>query len=287
MLIRFGVLLLWLAHFLPARLIGAIGGALGTIVYTLGRTRTTDTNLAACFPDLSERERKRLARRHYRALGRSVLELGILWWSSAQRIEKLVRMEGQEHFAVRDVRPVILLAPHLVGVDTGSARLAMQYEAAAIYTRQKNPLLDKLMLKGRTRFGRVRMIARQEGLRPAVKALKQRLPLYILPDMDFREKGSIFVPFFGVAAATVPVVSRLAKMTGACVVPVVTRQLPGRGYVVRFYPAWENFPTEDIQADTERMNAFIEERVREMPEQYFWVHKRFRTRPPGENTKFY
>jgi Kdo2-lipid IVA lauroyltransferase/acyltransferase len=286
-MLRIGLGILWLVHFLPLRAIRAIGAALGSILYTFGRTATTDTNLALCFPDLSATERKRLARRHYRALGRSVMELGVLWWSSAQRIKGFVRLEGREYLAAYAGRPAIVLAPHFVGVDMGSLRLTMEFSGAAIYSQQKAPLLDRLMLRGRTRFSPTRMISRQAGLRPAIRALREGLPLYLLPDMDMGRKESLFVPFLGVTAATIPIVPRLAKLTGAAVVPVVAKQLPEGGYLITLYPAWENYPTDDLVADTRRINEFIEARVREMPEQYFWIHKRFRTRPPGENRKLY
>jgi KDO2-lipid IV(A) lauroyltransferase len=124
-------------------------------------------------------------------------------------------------------------------------------------------------------------------VRSVVKALRRGLPFYYLPDMDFGSRDSIFVPFFGVPAATVTGLSRIARLAGATVVPAVTRQLPGAaGYVLTFYPAWRDFPSHDVERDTRRMNAFIEERVLEMPEQYYWLHKRFKTRPPGD-AKFY
>jgi KDO2-lipid IV(A) lauroyltransferase len=126
------------------------------------------------------------------------------------------------------------------------------------------------------------LVSRQDGIRPLVRVMREGLPFYYLPDMDFGPRDSVFVPFFGVPTATITGLSRIARLAGAAIVPVATRQLPGgRGYVVQFYPAWENFPTDDPQADARRMNAFIEERVREMPEQYHWLHKRFKTRPPG------
>ena len=131
------------------------------------------------------------------------------------------------------------------------------------------------------------LFSRQEGIRPIVRTLREGLPFYYLPDMDFGERDSIFVPFFGVSAATITGLSRLASVAGAVVVPAVTRQLPGAGgYVFRFYPAWTDFPGASVEEDTRRMNAFIEERVLEMPEQYFWLHKRFKTRPAGE-PRFY
>jgi KDO2-lipid IV(A) lauroyltransferase len=131
------------------------------------------------------------------------------------------------------------------------------------------------------------LFSRQDGIRPVVRAVRSGLPLYYLPDMDLGSRDSVFVPFFGVPAATVTGLSRIARLAGAVVVPAVTRQLPGAGgYVLKFYPAWTDFPTDDLAADVRRMNEFIEERVREMPDQYFWLHKRFKTRPPGEE-KFY
>jgi len=143
--------------------------------------------------------------------------------------------------------------------------------------------LNRRLLKGRTRFGNQRLFSRQEGVRPALAALKEGLPFYYLPDQDYGPRDAVFVPFFGVSAATITGLSRLAKLADAQVVPCVTRMLPGgTGYELTCYPAWENFPTDDVLADTRRMNAFVEERVREMPEQYFWVHKRFKTRPAGE-----
>lgn len=285
MLTRIGISLLWLLHLLPFPVIAAIGQGLGALVYAAGQGRTTRINLNLCFPHLSEAERRRIARRHFRALGQSALALGILWWGSKERIQRLVKVENIEYalpYAERK-QALICFTPHFVGLDFGGVRLSTEYRGAAVYSRQRNAFLDRLLKRARTRFGLTQVFARQDSLRPALRALKSGIPLYLLPDGDFGASESIFVPFFNVPAATVPVLSRFAQLTGAAVVPCVTEQLPGaRGYVVRFYPAWENFPSEDVAADTRRMNSFIEERALEMPEQYFWIHKRFRTRPPGE-----
>jgi Kdo2-lipid IVA lauroyltransferase/acyltransferase len=144
-------------------------------------------------------------------------------------------------------------------------------------------VVNAVLLAGRTRFGRQRALARQQGVRAGLAAIKEHLPFYYLPDMDYGPRDSVFVPFFGVPAATVTGLARLARLARARVVPCVTRMLPGgAGYEVRCFAAWDDFPGDDPVADTRRMNAFIEERVREMPEQYFWTHKRFKTRPPGE-----
>ena len=224
---------------------------------------------------------------HFAYLGESVLALGLLWWAPAARIARLVQVEGAENYVpFREKTPVIAFAPHFVGVELGTIRLALDYDAAAIYSRQKDPYLNELLLKSRTRFKPIVMIAKQDGLRGALRALRQGLTLYVLPDMDMGREDSVFAPFFGIPAATVPVLSRLAAISGAVVIPAITRRRPdGKGYIVKIYPAWENFPTKDHIADTRRMNEFVEARVREIPEQYFWVHKRFRTRPDGASAK--
>ncbi len=283
-MVRAAIFAVWLLHFLPLTLLNPLGQGLGWLFYLFGRERrqVARINVGLCFPGLSEPERERLVRRHFRAFGRSFLERGILWWSSAARIRRLVRIEGREHWEAVRGRPVIWFAPHFVGLDMGGSRLALEANAASMYSAQKNPVFDRLLLRGRTRFNEQRLFSRQDGVREVVKVIRQGVPFYYLPDMDFGPRDSIFVPFCGVPAATITGLSRLARMGRAVVVPVVTRQLPGgRGYVLRFYPAWQDFPTDDVEADTRRMNAFIEERVRELPEQYFWLHKRFKTRPPG------
>ncbi|MEK6663559.1 MAG: lipid A biosynthesis acyltransferase [Pseudomonadota bacterium] len=284
-MIRVAIFCLWLLHFLPLLLLNPLGQGVGLLFYVLGRERreVARTNLRLCFPELSEPERERCVRQHFRAFGRSVLERGYLWWSSAARLKHLVRIEGETHWQAVRGKPVILLAPHFVGLDMGGSRLSIDVQVASMYSKQKNPLLDRLLLQGRRRFNTPRLFSRQDSVRSVVKAVRDGMPFYYLPDMDFGARDSIFVPFFGVLAATITGVSRLARLADARVVPAVTRQLPGgQGYVLTFYPAWENFPSEDVAADTRRVNAFIEERVLEMPEQYYWLHKRFKTRPAGE-----
>jgi Kdo2-lipid IVA lauroyltransferase/acyltransferase len=222
------------------------------------------------------------------ALTRSMLERGILWWSSAGAVRRLVRLEGEEHWQAVAGRPIIVLAPHFVGCEMGGIRIHLDHPMATMYVKQRNAAIEAILLHGRTRFNEARVYSRQDGIRPIVRALRSGLPLFYLPDMDLGARDAVFVPFFGVQAATVTALSRLAAISGAVVVPCVTRQLPGaQGYVARLYPAWEDFPGSDPAADARRMNAFIEERVLEMPEQYYWVHKRFKTRPPEKREKLY
>jgi len=289
MLTRAALGLVWLLRLLPLALLAPLGRGLGFLLYLLGRERRMVVlkNLGLCFPKWSEAQRRSIARLHFQAFGRSLVEHGILWWSSRERVQRLVRIEGIEHWQEVAGRPVIWFAPHFIGLDMGGVRLSAEHRAVSVYSRQKDPAFDEVLYHGRTRFVMPDLYSRQQGVRSVIKAMRRGLPFYYLPDMDFGGRDSIFVPFFGVPTATITGLSRIARLAGAAVVPAVTRQLPGAaGYVLTFYPAWENFPTEDVEADTRRMNAFIEERVLEMPEQYFWLHKRFKTRPPGE-AKYY
>jgi KDO2-lipid IV(A) lauroyltransferase len=284
-MIRLGLALIWLLHFLPLAVLARLGAALGALLHALARARrkVVLTNLRLCFPELQDEERRQLARNHFRAFGRSLLEHGILWWGSNEDVCALVRVDGLEHWRGITDKPVILLAPHFVGLDMGGIRLATEFRLNSVYSRQKSAAADAIFIHGRTRFGQTTLFARQDGIRPMIRSLKSGESFYYLPDMDLGARDSVFAPFFGVPAATITGLSRIAGLAGAVIVPCVTRQLPGSaGYVVKLYPAWREFPSGDLEADARRMNAFIEERVREMPEQYYWLHKRFKTRPAGE-----
>jgi KDO2-lipid IV(A) lauroyltransferase len=284
---------MWLVHFLPLAIIAAIGNLVGVFAYWLipERRMVTRTNLRLCFPALDENGREKLARRHMRAFCRSFIERGILWWGSKERIRDMVRIEGLEHLQAVQGKPVIVFAPHFVGLDATLSRLTIDHKVAVMYSRQKDPLFDLHLYRGRSRFG-ANVFPRQGAIRKTLRAIKAGELYYYLPDLDHGPDGTVFVPFFGVPAATVTGLAYIARSTGAVVLPCVTRMLPGGGgYVARLYPAWADFPSpgktaaEDV-ADARRMLAFIEERVLEMPEQYFWLHKRFKTRPPGE-PRFY
>ena len=282
---RLGVFLLWLLHFLPFRALVWIGNAIGLLLYTLAaeRRRVSTINLQLCLPELSDAQRTRLVREHFKMFARGLIERSILWWSSGARIRGLIRVEGAEHFDAVKGTPVILLTPHFVGMDVGGQWVAQHADTVCMYSNQKNLYLTELLLKKRARFGNQRLYSRQQGLRPILRGMREGMPFIYPPDQDRGIKDGAFIPFFGVPAATITSLPRIAQMTGAVVVPSITRLLPGAaGYVLTFYPAWENYPTGDDIADTCRMNEFIEQRVREMPEQYFWLHKRFKTRPEGE-----
>ena len=291
MLTRLGVFIFWLIHFLPFRIIVAVGNGVGALLYPLAneRRRVADINLRLCFPQISDEARAKLIHEHFKMFARGLFERSILWWASAERINSLIRIEGVEHFEAVKGQPMILLTPHFVGMDVGGQWIAQQVDTVCMYSKQKNLYLTDLLLRKRGRFRHQYLYSRQEGLRPILKGMRKGLPFIYPPDQDQGVRDGAFIPFFGVPAATMTSVPRIAKSTGAKVVPSITRVLPGgEGYVLTFYPAWENYPSGDDIADTRRMNAFIEDRVREMPEQYSWLHKRFKTRPEGEERqRFY
>jgi KDO2-lipid IV(A) lauroyltransferase len=274
---------MWLLHWLPLPLLAALGRGLGLLLYVLvgERRHVTLTNLGLCFPDLSPAEKSALARRHFMAFGRSFLELGLWWHASPERIRRLVRLDGGEKLVAYRDKPVILLVPHFVGIDAGWIRLALEHGLVAIYTHQKNRVFEAAMNDGRLRFGNCALASRQEGTRRALKAMKGGRFFHYSPDMDYGPKESVFVPFFGVQTATITGLARLAKLTGATVIPVVTRMTSG-GYVATVGEPWVDFPGADELADARRLNAFIEAEALKSPEQYYWLHKRFKTRPPGE-----
>lgn len=288
---RLGLGLLWLLHWLPLTWLGRVGNGFGHLLYWLAvpRRRVVLTNLRLCFPEMPEAERVALAKKHIKALARSLLERGILWWAPEARIRTMVRIEGRERLdgLLAGGTPVILLCPHFLALDWAGAAIIMDYRIVSIYSRQKNPLVDAMLYHGRTRFIKPALLSRQEGLRSVVRELKRGLPFYYLPDMDFGPQDAVFVPFFGVAAATITALPRLARLTGAVVLPAIARADPdGRGFSVTFEEPWDTYPTGDLDEDVRRMNAYIESVVKTMPEQYYWVHKRFKTRPPGEKALY-
>ncbi len=288
---RLAIALFWLLHWLPLSVLAPLGQAFGLLLYVLvwPRRRIVHINLGLCFPELDARARRVLARRHFAAMGRSMLERGLAWWASPARLRRLVRIEGLEWLqALREAgKPVILLTPHFIGLDMAGTRLSMEGDFVSVYARQSNKVFDYWLHHGRSRFNDQLLLDRSAGVRASVKAMRAGRPLYYLPDLDYGRKESIFVPFFGVPAATITGLPRLARLAGAVVMPCVVRMLPGSaGYVLELGEPWADYPSEDVEADTLRMNRWLEGVVRTMPEQYYWVHRRFKTRPEGE-ARFY
>ena len=246
------------------------------------RRHVTLTNLRLCFPELSEAERMKLARRVYVRLARAAIDHGTLWTASADEIRRFVRFEGLEHL-LEGEGPTIVVAPHFAGLDAAGIALNTYVRGVSLYQKQSNPVWDKAVLEGRLRFSNPVLIARskESDLRPVIRAMREGLPFYYLPDMDHGRKHSIFVPFFGQQAATLPMVSRLAKVTRARVLWCIAT-MTDEGYEVIITPAWKDFPTADVEADTRRVNEELEQWIRRFPDQYLWVHRRFKSRPEGE-----
>ena len=278
---------LWLFHWLPLPIQAACGRALGRLGWHLvrSRRRVALRNLELCLPELSTAERVRLAKEHFRWLGRSLLERGLLWYAPPERLRRLIRVEGDVHLAERSEKPVMWLAPHFMALDVAGASVLLfqKRKGISIYQRQSDPVLDGALRRGRLRFGNAEIFARDDAGRALFRAIRRGDAFFNLPDMDFGTRDAAFVPFFGVAAATLLAPSRMARALDMVVQPVVAEILPGgEGYRVRYEAPWTGFPSDDAVADAARMNRWIESEIRRNPAQYLWVHRRFKTRPPGE-----
>ena len=249
------------------------------------RRKVALTNLKLCFPNWTESKRQEIAKQCFYRLARAALDHSVLWKGSAEQVRNFVRFdEGVvERITSTENRPLIVIAPHFAGLDASGIGLNLFVRGVSLYQRQSNPVWDEALLKGRLRFSNPVLIPKSNGsdLRPVMRAMREGLPFYYLPDMDHGRRNSVFVPFFGVQAATIPMVSRLAKVMKAKVLwsfAVMTED----GYEVEITPPLENFPTNDPEADTKRLNEELEARIRQHPDQYLWVHRRFKTRPEGE-----
>jgi len=269
--------------YLPLSWLRALGAGLGQVLLVAipSRRRVVQTNLRVCFPDLSEAERDALTRQTFVHFAQAWLDRSWLWHRSAACIQSRVQLTG-DVAALSDEVPTVLFAPHFMGLDVGWTALTLNLPLhfTTIFTPQSNAAVDAWVAKGRQRFGHVRLFRREDGVKPIVSALRQHALLYLLPDMNFGPSESIFVSFYGEPAATVPSLSRFSKLGRARVVPVITR-MTETGYEVVVHPAWRDFPTDDAEADTALMNQRLEGFINTMPAQYFWVHKRFKTRPSG------
>lgn len=271
---------------LPLPLLALLGAALGMLAYALDRRRRhiAAANLRLCFPGLAPTDARKLMRRHFRALTQSMLaSIGLAWWRTAERLARYVRLKdaGHYHDALAQGRRVILLVPHFVSLEIGWLKLSRERPMVTMYRAPRRHLLHWAVHRHRLRFGGL-AFERRANLKSLIRLIREGRPFYYLPDIDPGDKAQfVFAPFFGVPAATVTALGRIAQLTQAVVIPCITRQLSWGRYEVAFLPALEQFPSADESADARRMNALIEAQARATPEQYFWVHRRFKTRPPG------
>ena len=278
--------LVWLLSALPMALQARIGRGVGRLMHALARERrhVAHANLALCLPELDAAARDALVREHFALAGRSLLERGLLWHASAERLKRLVHVEGDVGFAERHPGPVMWLVPHFLALEVAGAatQLFQRRMVVDVYTPQSVAAFDAALLTGRGRFGRAEFLRREDGARAIVRAIRGGRVCFNAPDMDFGLRDAAFVPFFGQPAATLLAPSRLARSLGMAVQPIVAEILPGgQGYRVIFGEPWTDWPTDDPEADAARMNAFIEGQIRQRPAQYLWLHKRFKARPPG------
>ncbi len=253
------------------------------------RRHVTLTNLRLCFPDWSEEKRQEVAKECFYCLSRAALDHSVLWKGSREDVERMVRFDSEELKSItsEDNRPLILIAPHFAGLDATGIGLNLHVRGVSLYQKQSNPVWDEAALAGRMRFNEPVLIAKsnQSDLRPVIRAMRDGLPFYYLPDMDHGRRNSIFVPFFGVPAATLPMASRLAKMTKAKVLMCIPEMVED-GYQIHITKCWDNFPTDDFEADTLRVTQELERWILKFPAQYMWTHRRFKTRPEGEKSVY-
>jgi KDO2-lipid IV(A) lauroyltransferase len=267
----------------PLAWIRGLGTFFGHLLYIVAHSRrhVVLTNLALCFPQWSEAERRTMARRTFVCFAQTFLDRSWLWHAPPNVLEKRLRLHGALH-ELEGHQPTIVFSPHFYGLDAGAVAVCMRVPRpfTGISTPQANPVIDAWINTGRHRLGQVHMYTRMEGAKGNLQSLKAGGVLYLLPDMDFGTEGTVFVPFYGVMASTVTSIHRFARLARAKVISVVPR-LTAQGYEVEVMAAWADFPSRDMEADTLRGNRLLESFINRSPEQYFWVHKRFKTRPPG------
>ncbi len=282
-----GLGLLWLVVQLPYAVLLRLGRVLGALML-LGagsRRRIAARNLELCFPELSAAERRRLLRDNFASTGIAFCEMAMSWWWPRARLARLAHVEGLEHLqaAQREGQGVILMSLHFTTLEIGAALLGQRHTIDGMYREHKNPLFDFIQRRGRERHNPDASAIEREDVRAMLKVLRAGRAIWYAPDQDYGRKQSIFVPLFGIPAATVTATSKFARLGKAKVVPFTQQRLAdGSGYRLVVHPPLEDFPGVSEEADCLRINRWIEQAVRECPAQYLWAHRRFKTRPEGE-----
>ncbi len=270
---------------LPYRAQLCLGAGLGRLLARISprRRKIAARNLELCFPELDPGRRQALLQKHYQSIGIGAFETGIAWWWPDRRFGRLLQFEGLEHLQNRGNRAVLLLAPHLTSLEIGCSAMSLKLCLDGMYRPNNNPVLDYVQRCGRERRVLEGRAYPRDDIRGILKALRQGRILWYAPDQDYGRKQSIFAPLFGRQAATITGLGRLAAKTGALVASYTYfRRADGKGYHIRVYPPLDQFPSGDDLADATRINRLMEHYIRQCPEQYLWVHRRFKTRPPGE-----
>lgn len=270
---------------LPWRRQMRIGRLMGRLALQLAKQRRhiAEVNLALCFPQYTPQQREALLKAHFESLGCGIIETALCWWGSENTLRGITRIVGLEHLEAAQARGkgVILLSAHFTTLELGGRLLSMHAPFHVLYRPHKNPLFEAVMRRSRER--RFDKAIARDDMRGLLASLKSGMPVWYAPDQNHGGSQSVFAPFFGVQASTLGTPSRIARISGAAVVPFYPSRLPGdNGYQLTLYPAIEDFPSDDPVQDATRLNALLEDAVRERPEQYLWVHRRFKTRPEGE-----
>ena len=286
-LLWLGLGVLWLVVQLPYKVQLCIGRGLGALMYRVAgdRRRIATRNLELCFPEKTRAERKQLLKDNFASTGIAFFEMAMSWWWSKPRLARLAHVEGLEHLkqAQLEGKGVILMAFHFTTLEIGAALLGQQHTIDGMYREHKNPLFDFIQRRGRERHNVDSLAVERDDVRGMLKLLRSGRAIWYAPDQDYGAKQSIFVPLFGIQAATVTATSKFAKLGKAQVVPFTQQRLAdGSGYKLVIHPPLRDFPGESDEADCLRINQWVERAVRECPEQYLWAHRRFKTRPPGE-----
>ncbi len=285
-----GVGVLRLVAFMPYGLILRLGPWLGrAYARALPKRRMiAQTNIQLCFAEQTPEWREQLLRDSFDSLGITLLEAPLAWWASCRRMEKLAHVHGLENLqdALASGKGVLLLSAHLNSPEFGGRLLVHEQEYAAMYRPSNNPVIDRIISRARSRW--LSTLIPRHNARAAVRALKQGWALWYAVDQNAGRRESVFADFFGIPASTNPATARLARLSGAVVVPFrAVRRQDGKGHDLFLEPPWEDFPTGDLVADTQRVNDLVERWVRETPEQYMWIHRRFRTRPQRSDPRIY
>jgi KDO2-lipid IV(A) lauroyltransferase len=268
---------------LPYGLVARFGSGLGALLYSIPsrRKHIVQVNLQLCFPGKTAAEYELLGRSHFRHVVRSYVERGVQWFGSARAIEKLVQLESRIDLDDENAQPTIFMGFHFVAIEVGCMLYSMKLPITALYTPMSSKRLNTLAIEQRGRFG-ADMVMRADSGRRILKLLRKGGSVMLAADMDHGIENSVFVPFFGVPACTLTSVSRLARLGGARVVPFVTEVLPDyKGYKMTIFEPLADFPSASDETDARRMNEFLESQIVRFPEQYYWVHRRFKHRPEG------
>ncbi|MFL9935637.1 lipid A biosynthesis lauroyl acyltransferase [Paraburkholderia sp. RL18-103-BIB-C] len=277
------VALLRTLSLLPYAFVARLGSALGGAIYALPsrRKNVVLVNFRLCLPEKTTRERDEIAREHFRLVVRSYLERGIQWFGSAQSIRDRVQLESEIDLDDGNAPPTIFMGFHFVGIEAGCMLYSTRFPVASLYIRMSNARMCDLARRQRGRFG-AEMIERAMSARRIVGLLRSSKAVMLAADMDQGIDNSVFAPFFGVPACTLTAISRLARLGHARVVPFVTEVLPNyQGYKLTIFKPPTDFPSGSDIVDARRMNEFLEEQIVKIPEQYYWVHPRFKHRPAG------